>query len=411
MTTQAESYPACYDFSHDLLREAVTSQLSDIRRRLLHRRAAAMLAQEAALLPTTQRGPLAGRITRHALEGEAFHLIFQWAPVAAEHAMRLYAYADALAAYEAASMAFAQLRHDPTFDVVAHAQRQVEYLLQRLVLLSPVGRPLTQQETGLQEVVEWLARYPDAALEAKLYLRKAAYLNEMNDYEGCITTAQRAYEHHMNLGDELGAANSLYQAGIAQSTLSQNKAASHVLEQALALYQASGDTGGESLCLSALAIARLNLGEIEAALSHLARALDIARQQGDILGQARTCYVTALAWAYYYHAQNSEHFAQEALTLYRKMGTNALAARPLIFVGLAHDFKEELTQAQALCQQVFDQAQAYSDHWLEGWVAQLLGRLALARADIPAATHWLGHAQRCRQESGEVANQISDLVW
>ncbi|MCI0399101.1 MAG: AAA family ATPase, partial [Chloroflexi bacterium] len=412
LQTQTDNHLVRYDFKHDLIQQAVVSQLSHVRQSLLHRRVANMLAQIAARLAPQQRQAIAGRITRHALEGESFQLVFQWAPLAAAHASRLYAYSDALQALEAASQAFDQLHRYPGFDLAAGERRLIEILLNRAALIPHVAGP-PPEELGqlVQQATDLLARYPDERLQAMSYLRQSEYLVASNAYERAAEVALAAARQYLDLGDRCGAAAGLSQAGSCKITISQNKTGRRYYEEALKLYQAEGDVAGESRCLSGLAWCELNLGEVEFALTHLTRALEISEQQADRLGQARTNYTLAAAWDFYYDAEKVRDFAQKSARIYRDMGHSLTEQRPLFYLGVAHHIAGELVQAQAMYEQVFREANAYDDHWLAGWTAQLLGRLALGRGDMAGAARWLGYAAQSRQESGELSNIISDLAW
>jgi predicted ATPase len=77
LRSQLEVGRIYYDFKHDLIRQAVLSQLSHVRQGVLHRRAATALAQAATRMAPAARQAMAGRITRHAFAGECFELVFQ----------------------------------------------------------------------------------------------------------------------------------------------------------------------------------------------------------------------------------------------------------------------------------------------------------------------------------------------
>jgi DNA-binding SARP family transcriptional activator len=412
LLAQTDHHLVHYDFKHDLIRQAVISQLTPIRRSLLHRRVATMLAPIATRLAPHQRQALAGHITRHALAGQNFPLVFQWAPLAAAHASRLYAFGDAFQALEVASQAFDQLRRDPAFDLAAGERQLIEILLNRAALIPHVaGPPIAELGRLVQQATDLLARYPDRRLQAMSYLRQSDYWVASNEYEAAAEVALVAAEQYRALGDRAGAAAGLSQAGSCKITISQNKTGRGYYEEALQLYQAEGDTAGESRCLSGLAWCELNLGEVEFALSHLHRALQISEQQADRLGQARTNYTLAAAWDFYYDAEKVREFAQKSAQIYRDIGHTLTEQRPLFYLGVAHHIAGELAEAQAVYEQVFKEADTYDDHWLAGWTAQLLGRLALGRGHIVEADHWLRYAVQSRQQSGEVANLITDLAW
>jgi tetratricopeptide (TPR) repeat protein len=139
--------------------------------------------------------------------------------------------------------------------------------------------------------------------------------------------------------------------------------------------------------------------------------LAISEQQADKLGQARTNYTLAAAWDFYYDAEKVREFAQKSAQIYREIGHTLTEQRPLFYLGVAHHIAGELAQAQAVYEQVFQEADTYDDHWLAGWTAQLLGRLALGHGHVVEAEQRLRYALQSRRQSGELANLITDLAW
>lgn len=407
LQTQAGSRPARYDFVHELVHEAVAGQLSDVRRRLLHRRAADTLARTTGHLPSAQRQELAGRIARHAVEGQDFEQVLEWSPRAAERARRLYAYTDALAAYQVAHEALEQVQGKIPPDTAAH--KRTTLLLGQIEMLGHLGR-WSEQATLLQTAADTLARWPDAQLQAMFHLCRACYLHAIGEYQDAYQATQRAREGYLQLGDEQRAADALREAGTINLSVGQIDAGHDLLNEALALYRAGGDVHGENRCIIMLAYCAMDMGEIQAALGHLERALEISEQQGDKLARAQACFVMAVAWCYYYHAERIRVFAQEALELSQALGNEALTARALTCLAASHYVGGDPVQAQPLYEQALAGAQDHQDVWIEGWVAQMLGRIALDRGDLPAAKHWLNHANQLRQDHGEVHNQIGDLA-
>ncbi|MFN8457636.1 MAG: AAA family ATPase [Anaerolineae bacterium] len=403
---QEGALPSQYGFSHDLVREAVISQLSDIRRWLLHRRTAALLIQTAGLARPAQRRELAGRITHHALPGEDFGLVAVWAPLAAEHARSVGAYADALAAYEVAQTALAHLSPGAHPD----PSSELTLTLNQIEMLHLLGRR-AEETTLLQSVVGLLKQQPQAQLQASFYLRQALCLEALSDYESAAETARQAYQSYMQLGDSHDAARCLYLSGVNRLRVGQNEAGRSLLEQALELYRANGELSGENLCLTALAVYAINFAQIETALALMARALEIVTQQGDLPGRARACYITGLAWTFYYRADKIRSFAQEVRALGLELGETALVAKSLLLLAASYRVEGQLVEAQTLYEQAFNEAQQSQDNWLAGWSAQVLGRLALGQRDLPAAARWFQHAYQIRREHGQAQNQLNDLAW
>ncbi|MCI0394874.1 MAG: AAA family ATPase [Chloroflexi bacterium] len=408
---QAGDQPARYDFSHALMREGVIQQVSDVRRQLLHRRAAATLAQSAGRLPPAQRHELAGRITRHAAAGEDFRRVLAWAPAAAEHACSLFAYADALAAWQLAVNALDRLQQEGDVDAKMAGEQRLSFLLRQVELLALLGRwseeaPLLAAAAGLLE------HYPDRQLQAAFHLRQAVYGHDVCHYEPALANAQQAYQEYLALEDQAGAARALYEIARIKMSLAQNVETRPLLEQALALYRAIGDTNGEASCLSYLAASMLEGGEVGAELHQvLARSRQIAEEQRDLHGLARACYVTAMAWNFTCHVPPTRAFAQETLRLARELGDEVLMDRANFVLANCYILEKNVAQAWALDEQLFAGARARRDGWQEGWAAHMLGRLALVEGDLTGAEQWLKYAFQVRQERGEAQNHVTDLAW
>jgi predicted ATPase/DNA-binding SARP family transcriptional activator len=408
---QAGETSGMFAFVHHLVREIIYTGLTAPRRAYLHRRLADTLAQAANRQPPAARLALAGQITQHALRGEDSALVFQWAPLAAEHAQELHAYTDALSALELAADALDRLRREPDFDLAAGEQQHVDVLLNLAALIPHVGRPTEEHGRILQAAAELLERYPDARRQALYALRQCDYLEALSQYERAIEAAFDAYTRFLELGDRQRAAQCLYEAGRCKITIGQNLAGHQCLEQALALYRAIDDLTGETLGLSGLAWSEMNLGRVESALAHLGRALELSEQRADRLGIARTCYSLAVAWSYYNNSTCIQEYAERSMRLYREMGLASAACRPMFMVGEAYLVRGDTARAQPICEQVCAAAHANGDSWLEGWATHTLGRLALIRGDQRQAYRQLRRAYQIRQESGERQNQINDLIW
>lgn len=400
-----------FTFSHDLVCDAVYADLSSPRRAYWHQRIADAWVRAAERLSPAQQAQVAGQIAFHAIAGKRDEITFRWAPLAAECDARLYSYGSALRLLEAASAAFERLRQQPDFDSASGERRMIDILLQQSALMPHVGRPLEEHGSVLQQVAELLARYPDDRRQARFELRQSDYLADQRRYEQAARTAIVAAERCKANSDPRGAAEGFYQAGKSWLTVGRNREASGLFQQSRALYQSIGDVTGDVLCLSGIAWAHMNLGEVEIAMQRLQDALTLSERQADKAGMARTCYSLAAAWAAYYNPERTMHFAERAAALYREIGFAWTAYRPLLFIGIGHMLRGDLEHSAAVLQQVVDEAHAIEDSWLEGWGAQLLGRLALEAGDLPRAEHLFQSALALRRGSGESQNQIMDLVW
>jgi tetratricopeptide (TPR) repeat protein len=400
-----------FAFAHHLVREALYAELSAPRRAYWHARVADAYVRLANRLPPMEQLGLAGRIVHHAGAGERADLIFKWAPVAAEQARRLSAYADALNLLEIASDACETMRRDPAADISNCERHFIDILLGRSDLMPHVGRTIEEHGQVLDLAQELLVRHPDDRQQAAFDLRYADYLADQRQYYRAAEAAIRASERCMALKDLRGAGQGRYQAGIALMTIGRTRAAVETLRQSLQSFRDAGYMTGEVLSLSAIAIAATNLGRIEDGLQHLQIALDLSEQRDDRLGMARSCYGLAFTWSYYYQTDRMRSYAERSMAIYREIGFTWTALRPQLFLVLADDMSGNVVQATSTAQVINEEARRIQDSWLEGWAAQELGRLAFRRNDLQESGYWLERAYQLRIESGEVHNQISDLTW
>jgi len=400
--------PTVYRFHHDLVREAVYAGLPAARKQQLHRRAALWFARAAQGQPETVRQKEAGRILHHAQRGEAFDLVFQWAPLAAARARRLFAYQDAIHALEGMRAAFDHLRGAPGFDLDTAEPLLFESLLWWLLDNAPLGKSVAEETAVFRQMEEILARHPDPLRRAQFQFVEAAVILSGQDK---IAAFQDVQHQFLALGDVPTAAAALAEAARASITLSRNRDGRSLYEQAFRLYRQTGDAAGEANCLAGLTWTAINLGDIAAALRYGRQALEISREQGDRRGEGDALFALTAAWGFYYVPDKIAALAGEALALYQDMGLLGQAIRPYLFLGSAHILRGEWDKAATVYEDVLAQAAALQDVWAAGWAAQLAGRIYLGWGQLEAAAEKLQLAQKIRLDSGQAQNQISDLAW
>jgi DNA-binding SARP family transcriptional activator len=408
ITADSSALPALVQFQHDLVREAVIATLSAVRRQRLHHRVAEWLAHTARRRDAVARQELAGRILYHARRGEAFELVFRWAPDAAAHACQSFAYGDALHTVDAMRDAFAHLQDSPDFDPDNAAPRLFEQLIWWLSHSRVLGKPPEEEQAVLQQAQSLLARCPSPLRAAQLQFVTA----EMTlPYEEAIPVLREAHRQFLQLGELSRAALALTEAASSSITLSRNRDGRSLGEQALALYRQANDSAGEIRCLTGLAWTAINLGEIDVALGHAQQALAISRAQGDKLGEAQALFGLAATWAFYHTPAKIAAPAAAAKQLFEQMGFQRRAIRSHLYLGSAYHAGNNWPKALAVYEDLLAQATAWQDTWLAGWAAQLAGRIHLRYGRVDAAAEKLRHARQLRLTTGERQNQVSDLAW
>jgi DNA-binding SARP family transcriptional activator len=129
-----------YQFSHDLIHRAIYTALSEPRRRLMHRKIAAMLRDEGGGVDT-----LAEEIAHHAVLGGDHGMAAKACVEAGRHSLRLYANAEAVA-FARRGIRHAELLPQPErlmrtieaveIEVYANRPREIEPLVERLEALA-----------------------------------------------------------------------------------------------------------------------------------------------------------------------------------------------------------------------------------------------------------------------------------
>lgn len=399
--------PITYTFHHDLARQGIYASLTAVRRQRLHQRAAVWLSQTTQHQPEAVRQERAGRILYHAWLGEAFELVFRWAPLAAVRARQLFAYQEALQILDKMRHAYDQLPHRPAFAAEAEPVLFAQ-LIWWLVHSRALGKTAAEEQPVLQQARALLSRHPSPLREAQLYFVTAQYtLN----YQEAIPAMEAAYERFLWLEEPSMAALALAQAASAAITISRNRDGRMYYQRALALYQAAEDNAGEILCLSGLAWTAINLGEIAVALRYAEQSLAISQAQGDRLGEARALFGLAAAWGFYHAPEQVEAAARASKQLYEQMGFKHQALQPLLYIAATHDIRGEWQRALAIYEETLEKLLLFEDEWIAGWLAQLAGRIYLRNGDLEAAERRLQQARQFRLASGERQNQVSDLVW
>ncbi len=409
-TISTNKIPHKISFNHDLVRESVLAQISPMRRRLLHRRVATMLAQQAPHLPSPTKQETATRIMHHAIAGEQFSLIFQWAPVVARHAFGLYAYPDALLAYEAAIAAFNQLRLQPNFAAETHEPALIPLLLSQTILTTTRMNSLDSSEALLDKAARLLKKYPNESQQAEYHFRQGVLHQMRGQYAEAYAQMMEAYEQFMTLDDKAMAARSLRIAGQVHLLTGNIQEARQLLEDGLALYQSCGQQDEECDYLTQLGWAAIAVGDISQALHYLTQSLALSEKLEDPIGRSESSYMMAAAWNYFHAAEKVRHYAQYSVDILTQMGSYRERLRPLLFVGDSYRTSGDFDKAHEILTHVFNEADAIELGWIAGWAAQGLGRLALQRGDLDEAETRFHYAYNLRKESGEPQNMVSDMA-
>jgi DNA-binding SARP family transcriptional activator/tetratricopeptide (TPR) repeat protein len=275
---------AGYSFTHDRIRDVVYGELSDARRRLLHRR---------ALDVRERAGAPAAELAHHALAGGAAEHTFRLSVRAGDEALRLSAARDAVSHYE---RALDLLATEAVVGVIVAPSQLGATYLQLGRALELIGDRSRSRET--YESLRQLAR------DAKLPDLECAALNRL-----ATLSAQEG---------------------------SKQDLAVELLGQALAIAKAAGDH--ERLAETEWNLAQLAVYRPDptATFVHGERALALARALGATELVGRSLNALAYAANYVGRFDDAVRFATEAGSIYQQLGERAMQADCLGLVARAN---------------------------------------------------------------------------
>jgi predicted ATPase len=264
-----------YDFSHDKLREATYTALSQARRRLLHRRVFEALQATAA-----PAAPLA----HHARHAGLIEQTFRYSLAAGDDAMRLFAVRDAISHYEQAQQVVTAQAAD------GHDQHRTLPVVQIHHLYVQLGRA---------------------------YELNSDYQKAHRVYEAMLTFARKEHEPRM----ECAALNRL--ATLASWAFDMRTAAT-LLREALTVAERSGDTVGLAETEWGLAQVSYYASDAKEALLHGECALALARERDLKELIAHSLNVLAHIYELLGNWEEVAARASEARAFYAALGNRAM---------------------------------------------------------------------------------------
>jgi predicted ATPase len=288
-----------YDFGHDKLREVVYDGTSLARRRLLHRRAAEALVDQARGL--RENGALAGQIARHFRLAGLAAAAAEYSRLAGEHARTLYANAEALAHLrEALALGHPDLAglHEAVGDLQT--------------LSGQYGAALTSYEAAAA-LAEPGAQGTLEHKVGNVYQRRGEWDRAERHYETALAVlgeASQARETARLFADWSLTAHRRGQPG----------RASDLARQALALASTAGDRRALAQAHNMLGILATSQGDPDTARHHLEHSLELAANLNDPSAQVAALNNLALAWAADGETGRALELAERALALCSSQG-------------------------------------------------------------------------------------------
>lgn len=438
LTEEGAGAHVTYRFWHPLLASHLYSELSAVRRSVLHRKIADILRQ----LPQTHEGEEAATITRHLLRGGAEPArIAHYAELAAHHAYNLFAYADAEYYYR---VALSQLAPDllaplhtiqdqsPLMPATSLEQRlHLAFLAERLAECTRVrgnfqDAPLLylraiqlrtipprtfttaaeeRQEAQIQAIlwseIAWIWRFTgDSAAARSCNARGEEVLRAAGITDGpawgCLRHQQASlYWHEGHHQEALQASHQaldLFTACLAQST-PDHAAQQHTpaTQQTRTMRTLQGDPVDLGRAHSFLGVIYAAIGQLSEALKHLQKALEIYQQHNRRREVAHvSCNIGHLYLLQAEYAQAQSFFlAQQS---YVEQSGDILKSVLLYNLGELAAVDQQFDEAEKLYREGLTLVESINDReYISTWSA-ILGELLTQRGRFKEAATAILHA-------------------
>ncbi|MFD2690834.1 BTAD domain-containing putative transcriptional regulator [Streptomyces phyllanthi] len=179
-------------------------------------------------------------------------------------------------------------------------------------------------------------RLSDPAMEARGLRALARAEGRLGLHDRALDRLGRALELFVELGDDIGRANTHRSLGWTCDQLGDLPGALRHNRLALDLFRATGQRAAQASVLNSVGWYHALLGEYDQALEHCFAALDMLRETGDRYGQASTW--DSVAYAYHHLGRHPQALIgyRNALTLYQDVGVPYLEATTLSRMGDTH---------------------------------------------------------------------------
>jgi tetratricopeptide (TPR) repeat protein len=394
-----------YQFSHDLVREAILADLSMARRAALHRSVAEAL--ERAPTP-----PPAAVLAYHYTRSGDLHCAIRYLERAGDQAFAMRANAVASHLYgelaaqlealqrpkEAASAReklgaalLTAAQYDAALDALEWAAEtyrsdgDLEGSVRVLARIGEVHALRGSSEAGIARLDAWLAALGDVSLRpsahglARLYVSLAWLVNTTGQYAEALRTAERAVDLAGSADDAALLLQAKLRCGHLLLMLEQVDRGVAMLEEAIPIAEAQGDLRGLRFALNSLGWIQELRGNVERDAWYTARAFAVAEQLDDptVLAFMRSNRggpaFNRGAW------REARADFEAGLAMSRQIGASWASAWPPLLLGRLCLAEGDQVRAQAL----LEEACTLSEH-NQDLEAQRWAQGALAERDVLA---------------------------
>jgi len=183
----------------------------------------------------------------------------------------------------------------------------------------------------------------------------------------------------------------------------------------LQAFEASGDREGQMKCTTRLGAVFGEIGDNRRALEHFARSLVLARELGDESLQADM--IGSMTHVYFLEKDYARMLrsAQQAVSIYEKMGERRFIVIPLINAGIAHFKLGNLAEAETQLRRALAIARAGNEDTNEMIALKNLARVHREQGDLAAARDEarqsleMALGQKDGLEAANVASELAEI--
>jgi GAF domain-containing protein/CheY-like chemotaxis protein/tetratricopeptide (TPR) repeat protein len=285
--------------------------------------------------------------------------------------------------------------------------RQIEVLLRQVRMAGPHGN-YAEGERSANAAIKLARRSGDRKREADALSALGFSCAMAGDYVRADGYARQALAIHRRLGDRSGTASDLRIFGRVAAMSGKQVEAHEYLEEALVLARALGDQTGEAEALNLLGIAAADRAQQRA---YYEQALGLYQKTGDRVRQSIMYNNLGLAYWSLGLYRKARDYAELALQLARGMQARGGVAYFLESSGRPYADSGDYDRAQEIFEEGRALAREVGNRPNEAICCFGLARVALARGQLHEAREQFGTATRLFAESVRHADHALGVAW
>jgi predicted ATPase/class 3 adenylate cyclase len=272
-----------YMFTHMLTQEVAYETLLLQRRKVLH----GLVGDAIEALYHNRLEEQVDLLQQHFSRAENWPKAVHYGRQAAENALRLHQFQEALTTLEQVQAWLLRLPEDPSRQAVL-----IDILLHQERLYQRLGRP-ERQQAAIEQLFALLRPTDDRACLAEVYLRQGGLYTDLRRFDEAERAFDAALRLRRALSDAAGESDTLKSLGLLRLSQGQYEAALTCNEAALALDRQRGDARACTADLINLGAVLQHLGDYERALACLEEALQLCETTQDAIKLGETLYTIA----------------------------------------------------------------------------------------------------------------------